>query len=153
MFPVLFTWGQTVVEVMKIMVTSLKRSHACNATLSSPDPAVGHRWPTPSLTTPNTQGQVWVSLLWVHCSFLLGPGAQGSVCACQESISQSCVSSGGSMVGLMAISSKRTYATPRSAASRAPALQQATADLDLHRRHSNTVCLSSFVSLLPNLLF
>ena len=27
----------------------------------------------------NTYGQVWVSLLWGHCSFLLGPGAQGSV--------------------------------------------------------------------------
>ena len=23
----------------------------------------------------NTAGQVWVSLLWGHCSFLLGPGA------------------------------------------------------------------------------
>ena len=28
----------------------------------------------------DTPGQVWVSLLWHHCSFLLGPGAQGSVC-------------------------------------------------------------------------
>ena len=36
-----------------------------------------------------------------HCSFLLDPGAQGSVCALQESISQSCVNSGNSMVGLM----------------------------------------------------
>ena len=34
---------------------------------------------------------------------------------------QSCVSSGGSMVGLMATSSKRAYAIPRSAAPRAPA--------------------------------
>ena len=50
-----------------------------------------------------------------------GPGAQGSVCALQESISQSCVSSGGSMGGLMATSSKRAYAKPRSAAPRAPA--------------------------------
>ena len=24
---------------------------------------------------PDTHGQVWVSLLWGHCSFLLGPGA------------------------------------------------------------------------------
>ena len=29
----------------------------------------------------DTLGQVWVSLLWGHCSFLLGPSAQGSVCA------------------------------------------------------------------------
>ena len=55
------------------------------------------------------------SLLWGHCFFLLGPGAQGSVCALQESFPQSYVSSGSSVVGLMATSSKRTYAisTPR----------------------------------------
>ena len=60
----------------------------------------------------DTHWQVWVRLLWGHCSFLLGPGAQGSVCALQESVSQSCVSSGGSMVGLMVTSSKRAYAIP-----------------------------------------
>ena len=32
----LFTWGQTMVEVMKMMVTSFKRSHACTSTLSVP---------------------------------------------------------------------------------------------------------------------
>ena len=45
---------------------------------------------------------------------------QSSVCARQESISSSCVSSGSSMVGLMVTSSKRAYAIPRSAAPRAP---------------------------------
>ena len=35
----LFTWGQTMVEVMKIMVTSFKRSYACTA----PNPAAGHQ--------------------------------------------------------------------------------------------------------------
>ena len=66
--------------------------------------------------------QVWVSHLWGHCSFLLGPRcAQGSVCALQDSVSQPCVSSGGSTVGLMATSSRRAYAIPRSAAPRAPA--------------------------------
>ena len=40
-------------------------------------------------------------------------------CALQESISQSCVSSGSSMVGLMATSSKRAYSIPKSAAPRA----------------------------------
>ena len=34
----------------------------------------GIRW-----RLPDTHRQVWVSLLWGHCSFLLGPGAQGSV--------------------------------------------------------------------------
>ena len=48
----LFTWGQTMVEVMKIMATSFKRSHACTAALSAPSPAAGHRQPTPPLETP-----------------------------------------------------------------------------------------------------
>ena len=39
-------------EVMKIMATSFKRSHACTATLSAPDPAAGHRQPMPLLETP-----------------------------------------------------------------------------------------------------
>ena len=69
----------------------------------------------------DTPGQVWVSLFWAHCLFLLGPGAQGSVCALQESIPQSCVGSGSSMEGLMATSSKRAYAIPKSDAPGAPA--------------------------------
>ena len=36
----------------------------------------------------DTHRQVWVSL-WGYCSFLLCLGAQGSVCALQEFISQS----------------------------------------------------------------
>ena len=67
-------------------------------------------------------GQVWVSVLWGHCSFLLGPGAHRVLSVPSKSLfPQSCVSSGGSMVGLMATSSKRAYAIPRSAAPRAPA--------------------------------
>ena len=34
--PCCLTWGQTMVEVMKIMVTSFKRPHACTSTLSAP---------------------------------------------------------------------------------------------------------------------
>ena len=37
----LFTWGQTMVEVMKIMVTSFKRSLAETATLSAPNHTAG----------------------------------------------------------------------------------------------------------------
>ena len=33
----------------------------------------------------DTRRQVWVGLSRGHCSFLLGPGAQGFVCALQES--------------------------------------------------------------------
>ena len=70
----------------------------------------------------DTQRQVWVSLLWGHCLFLLSPGAcKGFVCALQECVSQSCVSSGGSTIGLMVTSSKRAYAIPRSTAPGAPA--------------------------------
>ena len=36
------------VEVMKIMVASFKRSHACTAIHSAPDPAAGHCQPTAS---------------------------------------------------------------------------------------------------------
>ena len=61
------------------------------------------------------------------------------VCSLQESVSQSCVSSGVSMMGLMATSSKRAYAIPRSAAPRAPAPAVGSADPYLHRRHSSTV--------------
>ena len=83
----LFTWDQTMVEVVKIMATSFKKSHAGTATPSAPSPAAGHCQPTPPLETSEHSGQVWVSLLWGHYSFLLGPGAQGSVCALQESVS------------------------------------------------------------------
>ena len=67
-------------------------------------------------------GQVWVSVLWGHRSFLLGPGAHMVLSVPSKSMFlQSCVSSVSSMVGLMATSPKRAYAIPRSAAPRAPA--------------------------------
>ena len=117
----LFTWGQTMVEVMKIMPTSFKRSHACTAALSGPNPAAGHNQPMP-LPVLDVHGQVWVSLLWGHCSFLLGPGAHKVLFVPSKSLfPQSCVSSADSMVGLMATSSERAYAIPRSTAPRAPA--------------------------------
>ena len=91
------------VEAMKIMETSFRRSHACTAALSAPDPAAGHHQPTP---LPETLGHSWASLgQSLVGSLLLSPGSwcmQGSVCALQESFSQPCVSSGTSMVGLMA---------------------------------------------------
>ena len=60
-------------EVMKIMVTSFKRSHACTAELSSSDPAAGHHQPMPHQRLLDTHGQVWVIIFWGHCSFLVGP--------------------------------------------------------------------------------
>ena len=65
----LFTWGQTMVEVMKIMTTSFKRSNARTATLSAHNPAVGHHQPTPPLETPGhsreTLGQSLVGSLFL----------------------------------------------------------------------------------------
>ena len=72
-------------------------------------------------------------------SLLLSPGAQGSVCALQESISQSCVSSGSSMVGLLVTSSRRAYANPSMLRPEPLSLWQSTAGPYLHRRCSNTV--------------
>ena len=68
------------VEVMKIMATSFKRLHASTATLSVPNPAAGHRQPTPQ---PETLEYSQTSLDLVR-SLLLCPGtlyAQSSVCA------------------------------------------------------------------------
>ena len=59
MFPsYCLTWGQNVVEVVKIMGTSFRRSHALDAALSAPDPAAGRR-PMP---LPETPGHSWASL-------------------------------------------------------------------------------------------
>ena len=101
------------VEVMKIMVTSFKRSHARTAALIA-NPAAGHRQPTPLLEIPGHSWHVWVSFLWSHCSFLLDHGVHKILFVPSKHLfPQSCVSSGGSMVGLMATSSKRAYAIPR----------------------------------------
>ena len=73
--PCCLTWGQTMVEIMKIMVTSFKRSHACTAALSASNTAPGHCQPMPP---PETPGHSWACLgqflVWVS-SFLLSPGA------------------------------------------------------------------------------
>ena len=110
------------VEVMTTMVASFKRFRDGTATLSPPDPAAGHCRPTPLPETPgHSRASLGRSLVE---SLLLSPGswcAQGFVRALQESISP-VLSSWGSMVGLMATSSKRAYAIPRSAVPRAPAL-------------------------------
>ena len=56
----------------------------------------------------DTHGQVWVSLLWGHCSFLLGPGLKKVLFVPSKSpFHQSCVSTGDSMVGLLETSSNK----------------------------------------------
>ena len=60
------------VEVMKIVGTSFKRSCACTASLSTPYPATGHRGPCRSVSSAGdswTHEKVWVRLLWVTVPF------------------------------------------------------------------------------------
>ena len=63
------------VEVMKIMATSFQGP--MHTLLHSVPPTLQQATADPCLCQRllDTHGQVWVSLLWGHCSFLLGPGA------------------------------------------------------------------------------
>ena len=142
--PCCLTWGQTMVKVMKIMATSFKRSRAGTAALSAPNAAAGHRRPTPPPRLLDTHGQGWVSLSWGPCCFFLGPGTHKVLFVSSKSLfPQSCVSFGGSMVGLMATSSKRSHAIPRSTAPRAPAPAAVHCWPVPLRRHPNTVLSQS----------
>ena len=112
-------------EVMKVIVTSFKRSLPHTSGLSAPSPEAG---PCPPMPPWESLGYAWTSVgqclgvLWGHCSFLLDTGVHKVLFVPSKSLfTQSCVSSGGSIVGLMVTSSKSTYATPKSAAPRAPA--------------------------------
>ena len=110
------------VEVMETMETSFKRSHAHTAALSAPTLQQSTVHPCLRQRLLDTHRQVWISLLWGHCSFFLGPGANNVLFVPSKSLfQQSCVSSGSCMARLMANSSKRAYATPRPTAPRAPA--------------------------------
>ena len=117
--PSCLTWGQTMVEVMKKMEASSQRSHARTAELSALDCAAGHHWHTPLLETPgHSRASLGQSLVG---SLILSPGSwctQGFVCASKSLFPWSCVSPGGSLVGLMVTSSKTAYAISRSAAPR-----------------------------------
>ena len=111
------------------------RAPPLHSALSAPNPAAAaatHASTGDSWTLPGQSG----SGSWC---------AQAFVCALRESVSQSCVSSGGSVVGLTATSSKRAYATL--GAPRAPLLWQPTANSYLLRRHSDTVLARSLWGL------
>ena len=134
----LFTWGQTMVKVMRIMVTSFKKPHAHVAPLSAPNPASGHCQPAPLMETPgHSQASLGQSLVG---SLLLPPGswcAKGSVCALPESIS---LCTFWQLCGrLMATSPRGLMPYPGLLRPEPLPLWQSTADPYLHRRHSNTV--------------
>ena len=63
------------VEVMKVMATSFKGP--VHTLLYSVPPTLQQATTDPHLCQRllDTHGQVWVSLLWGHCSFFLGLGA------------------------------------------------------------------------------
>ena len=93
-----------------MMVTSFKRSHACTATLIAP-----------ALENPgHSQASLGLSLVGL---LLLSSGSwctQSFVYALQESVSSVLCRFWWLYGRLMATSSKRAYATPRSAAPRSP---------------------------------
>ena len=86
--PSYMTWGQIMVEVLKVMATSSKRPYAGTVAFSVPNPEAGHHRPMP---LPDTPGHSWASLgQSLVGSLLLSSGSwctQGSVCALQESVS------------------------------------------------------------------
>ena len=87
-----------------------------------PNPAASHHQPRHLLEmTGHSPASLSQSLLG-PLLFLLGPCAHKVFFVPSKSLfPQSCISSGGSIVRLIVISSRSAYAIPRSAASRAPA--------------------------------
>ena len=142
--PCYLTWGQTMVEVMKMMAASFKGSHTRTAMLSAPDPAADHRQPMPlrdSWTLMRKSGSVSCgvtapfSWVLVHTRFCFYPPSVCSPVLCKFWWLYG---------GLMTTSSKRAYAIPRSAAPEPLPLRQSTADLHLH---PNTVLAQSLWGL------
>ena len=136
------------VEIMKIMETSFKKIPGTHSYIHCPDPAAGHHSPTPLLETPGHSQPSLGQSLWDHCSFLLGSGVHKVLFVPSKNLfPQSCVSSGGSMVGLMTTSSRRACAISDMLHPESLPLWQATACLYLHRRHSKTVLAQSLWGL------
>ena len=74
------------VEVMKIMATSSKRSCAHTATLSDPDLAAGQHQLTPPPETPGHSQASLAQSFRGHCSFLQGPGMHRVLCVPSKSL-------------------------------------------------------------------
>ena len=96
------------VELMKIMETPSKGPR--HALLHSVPLPLQQATADPRLCRRllDTHGHVWVSLLWGHCLSLLGYGAHKVLFLPSQSLfPKTCISSGVSVVVLMATSSKR----------------------------------------------
>ena len=80
--------------------------HSVALTLKQPTVDTCLRW-----RLQDTYVHVWVSILWGHCSFLLGPDVYKVLFLPSKCLfPQSCASSCGSRVRLMATSFKRSHA-------------------------------------------
>ena len=102
--------------------------------------------PTPPLATHGHSQEVWVSLLWGHCSFLRGPGGHMVLFVPSKSLfPQSCVSSGSSMVGQPP--PKGLMPCPGLLYPEPLPLQQSTADPYLSRIYSDTILSQSLCVL------
>ena len=119
----LFTWGQAMLEIMKTIETSFKRSHAGTATLSAPNPVAGHCQPmvTP-LVTPR-YSQVSLGLFLVGSLFLSPESwcSQVSICALQMFVSPVLCKFWRLYGGVNGNLLQEGYVIPRSTAPRAPA--------------------------------
>ena len=97
-----------------LMATSSKRANAIprSAAPRAPVPEADHRRPVPPQERLTVLSQsLWGPWVLVHTRF----------CSSSKSLFPwSCVSPGGSLVGLKVTSSKRAYAIPKSAAPKAP---------------------------------
>ena len=149
-FPLCYlTWDQSMEEVMKIMSTSFKRSHACTAALSAPNPVAGHCLSTSLPETPgHSQASLGQSLVG---SLLLYPGSwctQGFACTPQESFFFPVLCKFWWLYGgINATSFKRAYAIPKSTVPWTSAPVAVHYKPISHRRHSNKFCLSLFGGL------
>ena len=127
----------------------LLQTDLCQHTVAPQTAEVSFPWPRGRLlwthaSTGDSQTLQASLLQSLVRSLLLSPGSwytQGFVSALKESVSQ--LSSGRSMVGLMATSSKRSYSIPRSPAPRAAASAAVHCRLMPCRRHSNIVLSQS----------
>ena len=118
--PCCLTWGQTMVEVMKIIATSFKKSLAhcltqCPGPCSRPPPIDSSA--RDSWTLMGKSGSVsWGVTAPFSCVLVCT-----RFCLCQESVSLVLCKFWWLYGGVMATSSKRAYVICRSAAPRAPA--------------------------------
>ena len=103
---------------------------------------------TPTGDSWTLTDQCW-SVLWGHCSFLLGPGVHKVLFVLSKSLlPQFCVSSGSSMVGLLATSSKARRNNTKKKKKKERKRIQAIIP-DEHRCNNFQQCISKLNSTVP----